>query len=39
INYGWDGPYNNKLMPTSDYWYTLVYKDGRILKGHFTLKR
>ena len=36
---GWDGTYNNLPMPTSDYWFVLNYKDGKTLKGHFTLKR
>ena len=36
---GWDGTFNNNLMPTSDYWYTVYFEDGRISKGHFTLKR
>ena len=36
---GWDGTFNDNLMPTSDYWYTVYFEDGRISKGHFTLKR
>ncbi|MFI1771825.1 MopE-related protein, partial [Thalassobellus citreus] len=36
---GWDGTYKNKPLPTSDYWYLILYNDGRTLKGHFTLKR
>ncbi|WP_298238970.1 T9SS type B sorting domain-containing protein [uncultured Algibacter sp.] len=41
---GWDGTFNGVLMPTSDYWFNLVYtepKDGslRTFKAHFTLKR
>lgn len=36
---GWDGLYNGKLMPASDYWYKMVLKDARVVKGHFTLKR
>ncbi|WP_298239545.1 T9SS type B sorting domain-containing protein, partial [uncultured Algibacter sp.] len=30
---GWDGTYNGVLMPTSDYWFNLVYtepKDGSL---------
>ncbi|WP_370478075.1 MopE-related protein [Tamlana flava] len=36
---GWDGTYNNTLMPDSDYWYVIIYKDGKVLKGHFSLVR
>ncbi len=36
---GWDGTYNGQQMPASDYWYSVSLEDGRILKGHFTLKR
>ncbi len=41
---GWDGTFNNNLMPTSDYWFTLQYKDPNTdepntFKAHFTLKR
>lgn len=35
----WDGFYNNKPMPSQDYWYKIVLEDGRNLSGHFTLKR
>ncbi len=36
---GWDGTYNGKPMPSSDYWFKVVFKDGSIYRGHFTLKR
>lgn len=36
---GWDGTYNGKPMPTSDYWFFVTLADGRIFKNHFTLKR
>lgn len=36
---GWDGTYNDKLMPGDDYWYSIQLYDGRSAKGHFTLKR
>ncbi|MBA4321129.1 MAG: hypothetical protein C0412_22285, partial [Flavobacterium sp.] len=36
---GWDGTYNEKLMPTDDYWFTIKLEDGRTAKGHFSLKR
>jgi len=36
---GWDGSYNNKALPPDDYWYKAKLEDGRVLKGHFSLKR
>jgi gliding motility-associated-like protein len=36
---GWDGTYNGNQMPSSDYWYAVQLEDGRVLKGHFSLKR
>ena len=36
---GWDGIYNEKLMPSDDYWYLIQLDDGRNANGHFTLKR
>ncbi len=36
---GWDGVFNGKELPTSDYWFTLELDDGREIKGNFTLKR
>jgi gliding motility-associated-like protein len=35
---GWDGTFNNKHLPASDYWYVIQLND-TIYKGHFTLKR
>lgn len=35
----WDGFYNNKPMPSQDYWYRIQLDNGRVLSGHFTLKR
>jgi gliding motility-associated-like protein len=35
---GWDGTFNNKNLPASDYWYVIQLND-TIYKGHFTLKR
>ncbi len=34
----WDGSYNNRLMPSGDYWYT-VRIDDHIKQGHFALVR
>lgn len=40
---GWDGTFNGKLLPSSDYWFSveLIDKQGntRLKKGHFSLIR
>ena len=36
---GWDGRYIGATMPADDYWYLINYKDGKVLQGHFSLKR
>ena len=36
---GWDGTYNGKLTPTSDYWVYIILQNNKIFRGHFTLKR
>ena len=36
---GWDGTLNGKQLFSDDYWFVVHREDGRILKGHFTLKR
>lgn len=36
---GWDGKLNGRVLFADDYWFTAYRQDGRILKGHFTLKR
>ncbi|MFO7703229.1 MAG: T9SS type B sorting domain-containing protein [Psychroflexus maritimus] len=43
-NYGWDGTYNGKPMPSNDYWFKVEYNDPRTgvrktFKSNFTLKR
>ncbi len=35
---GWDGSFNGKILPTDDYWFSVILQDGRIFKSHFTLK-
>jgi gliding motility-associated-like protein len=35
---GWNGRFNDAELPSSDYWFRLVY-DNQIVTGHFTLKR
>ena len=37
-SFSWDGTYNGKMLPSSDYWYAIT-ADDRQFKGHFTLKR
>lgn len=39
VNGGWNGEYNGRPMPSSDYWYVLELEGGRVAKGHFSLKR
>ena len=39
LGLGWDGTSNGLPMPSSDYWYSIKLQDGRIIKGHFSLKR
>lgn len=36
---GWDGLYNREPLPSTDYWYVLSLPDGRVVKGHFSMKR
>jgi gliding motility-associated-like protein len=35
----WDGRYNGLNVPSDDYWFSIIFGDGKIVKGHFTLKR
>ena len=39
LSLGWDGAFNGISMPSTDYWYVITLEDGRIVKGHFSLKR
>lgn len=36
---GWDGNFNGRPMPPSDYWFRAVDNLNNVFKGHFTLKR
>ncbi len=42
-NSGWDGTYNNKLMPSDDYWFSVSYTDEHQMpqefRAHFAMKR
>ena len=35
----WDGNYNGRPLPSSDYWFKAIFDDGSSHRGHFTLKR
>ena len=36
---GWDGTSNGNEQFSTDYWFVVIREDGRVHKGHFTLKR
>lgn len=36
---GWDGTYNGKPLPSTDYWFVVTREDGTTHKGHFAMKR
>lgn len=36
---GWDGFFNGRALPASDYWYTAISTNNENISGHFTLKR
>ena len=36
---GWNGTFNQDLLPSDDYWFTIVFDDNQIIKNHFALKR
>ncbi|MCW4468332.1 T9SS type B sorting domain-containing protein [Flavobacterium sp. MFBS3-15] len=36
---GWDGTYNGRPLPSTDYWFVVKREDGEIHRGHFTMKR
>ncbi|MFG6687048.1 T9SS type B sorting domain-containing protein [Mariniflexile sp. HNIBRBA6329] len=35
----WDGFFNGNILPADDYWFKVIFTDGVIKRGHFTLKR
>jgi gliding motility-associated-like protein len=35
----WDGKYNEKDLPSSDYWFIVTRENGKEYRGHFTLER
>ena len=36
---GWDGNYQGRPLPSSDYWYKAISLNRKAIKGNFTLKR
>ncbi|WP_181369487.1 T9SS type B sorting domain-containing protein [Flavobacterium album] len=36
---GWDGTYNGRPMPATDYWFVIERENGTEFKGHFSLLR
>lgn len=36
---GWDGKLNSKDLPSNDYWFVVTLENGKVIKGHFSLKR
>lgn len=38
-NIGWNGTYDGRQLPASDYWFVLELTNGKTIKGHFSLKR
>jgi gliding motility-associated-like protein len=42
VDSGWDGTFNNKDLPATDYWFVVYYKENnedKTFKSHFALKR
>lgn len=37
-NESWDGTYNSRIVPSTDYWFVLYYNN-KTFKSHFSLKR
>ncbi len=36
---GWDGRYKGRPIPADNYWFKYQYDNGKIITGHFALKR
>ncbi|WP_084404193.1 T9SS type B sorting domain-containing protein [Flavobacterium tegetincola] len=36
---GWDGTYNGQTLFSTDYWFVVIREDGKVYRGHFSLKR
>ncbi len=39
MSLGWNGTYNGRSLPESDYWFKYIYDSGKVYSGHFALKR
>jgi len=39
VEEGWNGVFNGKILPASDYWYLVELEGGQTFKGHFSLVR
>ena len=39
LNQSWNGTYLKNELAADDYWFHLNFSDGKIIKGHFSLKR
>ncbi len=35
----WDGTFNGKELPSSDYWFVVTRENGKVYKGHFSMKK
>ena len=38
-NYGWDGTSNGHILQSTDYWFTVTFSKGTVMRGHFHLKK
>jgi gliding motility-associated-like protein len=36
---GWDGNYHGRPLPSTDYWFMVIRKDGQVHRGHFSMIR
>lgn len=36
---GWNGQFNGQQLPSDDYWFDLIFTNGKNIKGHFSIKR
>jgi gliding motility-associated-like protein len=36
---GWNGTFNGKELPSTDYWFVVTRANGKEYRGHFAMKR
>ncbi|HEY0046335.1 MAG TPA: T9SS type B sorting domain-containing protein [Flavobacterium sp.] len=36
---GWDGKLNGRSLPSTDYWFVVERQNGKVFRGHFSMKR